>query len=577
MASNARPGTGLDSAAGERLALGRLEEPSREGRTPPVTVSSTSRLMRTGFTAVGSSDGGRLGAYVLGILAVGAAYYLAARAGLALAYLHGSVTALWPPIGVGIAALTVYGARLWPGILIGDLLAGDFSTPFFPVVGQTAGNVLEVVVAALLLRRLVGGRTALDRTRDVAALLVSAAVGTAISALVGTASLRLGGVITPHEFPEVLRTWWLSDTTGALVVAPVFLTWLCTVPRTVPRREAVEGAIVLAVLVALAEIPSQRDVPYVVFPVLIWAALRLGTRGAATAVVVVAGLTVWNTGHNAGPFVRDSITDSLLSTQLFMAIAALTSLVLAAVTAERARAEQRLVERERAQRTLAAEQAALRRIATVVAGDASAAEIFALVTQEVGRVLGAPTASIIRYDDEHTARIVGVWTDMGAPRLPVGSALSLDGDSVIAKVRRSGSPQRLERYEDAVGSLADTLRTLGHRSAGAGPAPGRGEVWGALAATTMRPEPFPDGYEQRLCDFAELVAQAVSNAEAHDQLAASRARIVEAGDAERRRLERNLHDGAQQRLVSLALHLRLITAKLDSDPQLARELLAKVS
>ena len=86
----------------------------------------------------------------------------------------------------------------------------------------------------------------------------------------------------------------------------------------------------------LAELPSQRDVPYVVFPVLIWAALRFGPRGAATALVIVSGLTVWNTAHNAGPFVRQSITDSLLSSQLFLATAALTALVLAAVTAERA-------------------------------------------------------------------------------------------------------------------------------------------------------------------------------------------------------------------------------------------------
>ena len=97
----------------------------------------------------------------------------------------------------------------------------------------------------------------------------------------------------------------------------------------------------LVVLVALAELPPQRDVPYIVFPVLLWAAVRFGPRGAATAVLVVCSITVWNTAQNDGPFVRDSITDSLLATQLFIAISALTSLVLAAETAERTRAGRR--------------------------------------------------------------------------------------------------------------------------------------------------------------------------------------------------------------------------------------------
>src|SRR5204863_122808 len=117
----------------------------------------------------------------------------------------------------------------------------------------------------------------------------------------------------------------------------------------------------------LAELSPQRDVPYVVFPVLLWAAVRFGPRGAATAVLVVCSITVWNTAHNNGPFVRDSITDSLLATQLFIAVSALTSLVLAAETAERTRAGAALAASEASQRALADEQAALRRVATLVA------------------------------------------------------------------------------------------------------------------------------------------------------------------------------------------------------------------
>jgi PAS domain S-box-containing protein len=619
-----------------------------------------------------------------------ALYYGAAKLGLRLAYLNGAVTALWPPVGVGIAALVLYGPWLWPGIVIGDLLVADYSTPLGTVLGQTAGNTLEVLVAALLLRRLVGNRPALERVSEVFALLACAAVGTAISATFGATSLRLGNVITPSEFGEVWRTWWLSDLSGALVVTPLFLTWATRGLSRFTRRDLLEGAALLVVLVLLAELPSQRDVPYIVFPALIWAALRFGPRGAATAIVVVSSLTVWNTAHNAGPFVRASITDSLLSSQLFIAAAALTSLVLAAVSAERTRADEALrssserlrsivqsmaeglivrdvrglittcnaaaeqiigkpLERLRGQapdailvhavdaegrpvsggeilgdatlstgepesglvarlrrpdgaevwvsvssgpvldaggrpegvvstlsdvtrrHELGDEQTALRRIATLVAAEAPPASVFERVTEEVARLLRTPSASLVRYEDDRRVTLVGAWREPGSDINPVGTTFALDGDSVIARVLRTQTAQRIDDYERADGTLAEQLRALGYRSSVAAPITVGGRLWGALIASTRNPQALADGSEGRLCDFADLVAQALSNADAYDKLAASRARIVEAGDAERRRLERNLHDGAQQQLVSLAVQLRLAEARLERDPDRARQ------
>src|SRR4051794_38399133 len=312
----------------------------------PATQPLASRTPIGRLAALRATPNGRHWVYAGSVILLAGAYYVAAKIGLRLAYLDGAVTALWPPVGVGIAALVLYGTRLWPGIVIGDLLVGDFSTPFGTVMGQTVGNTLEVVVAAILLRRLTRRTPAMDRVGDVLALVAAGAAGTAISAAFGTASLRLGDVIPSGEIGEVLRTWWLSDFAGALVVTPLLLTWASPVYARLGRRELLEGAALLTILVLLAELPSQRDVPYVVFPVLIWAALRFGPRGAATALVLVSGLTVLNTAHNAGPFVRESITDSLLSSQLFLAAAALTSLVLAAVTAERTRAADALVANE---------------------------------------------------------------------------------------------------------------------------------------------------------------------------------------------------------------------------------------
>jgi signal transduction histidine kinase len=503
-----------------------------------------------------------------------AAYYLAGRLGLELAYLDGAVAALWPPAGLGVAVLFLYGVRLWPGIAIGDLLLADFSQPFGTVAGQTIGNTVALVVGALALRRLAGSRVTLERTFDVIALALCAVVAALVSAVFGPTALRLGDVVSQDELGSVLRTWTLSDASGVLVVAPAVLTWATSGVKGIRRRDVVEGLAGLAALVVLAELAPQREVPYIVFPVLLWAALRLGPRGAATAIVVVCSIVVWNTARQEGPFVRDSITDSLLATQFFMATAALTSLVLAAVTAERTRAARALAVSEAGQRALADEPAALRGVATLVAAEAAPSRVFQQVTEEVGRLLGLPAACVVQYDRADVATVVGAWSRRGGLPVPLGSPLQLDGDTVVAKVLRSGTPQRLERYDDAGGTLAETLREAGYRAAVAAPVTVGGRLWGALVAGSVSDEPLPQGLERRLCDFADLVGQALANADARERLAESRAELVEVSDAERRRFERNLHDGAQQRLVSVALKLGMAGAKLDEDPGSARDALA---
>jgi signal transduction histidine kinase len=539
------------------------------------TVASQGRQdVRSRIEALKRTRGGGHALYAASVSLVALAYYLAGRIGLELAYLDGAVAALWPPAGLGLAVLFLYGVRLWPGIVIGDLLLGDFSTPLGTVLGQTVGNTLAVVIAALLLRRLTGGRGELERVFDVLAFVACAVVAAAVSAAFGPTSLRLGDVIAADELGRVFRTWTLSDACGVLVIGPAVLTWAATGLTGIRRRDFAEGTVVLVLLVVLAELPPQRDVPYIVFPVLLWAALRFGPRGAATAILVVCSITVWNTAQNDGPFVRDSITDSLLATQLFIATAALTSLLLAAVTAERTRAARALAAAEAAQRALADEQAALRRVATLVAEEASPSRVFEQVTEEVGRLLRLPSAGVLHYDGGQAARVVGAWSEDRTPPFPVGATLDLDGDTVVAKVLRSRTPQRVERYDAASGTLAETLRGVGYRAAVAAPVNVGGRLWGALAAATASDDPLPEGLEKRLCDFADLIAQALANADAYEKLAASRARLVEVGDAERRRLERNLHDGAQQRLVAVALELSMVAAKLERDPHAAREVLS---
>jgi signal transduction histidine kinase len=207
-------------------------------------------------------------------------------------------------------------------------------------------------------------------------------------------------------------------------------------------------------------------------------------------------------------------------------------------------------------RGFAEEQAALRRVATLVARATPPEEVFAAVTAEVGRVLRADFTILSRYDPDGAATIVGAWSGTGAaPPTPVGSRLELGGQNVHTLVFQTGRPARTGR-SDASGAAASVFRDWGIRTAVGAPISVEGRLWGVMVVVTTREEPLPPDTESRVAGFTQLVATALADAEAQTALTASRARIVAAADAARRRIERDLHDGAQQRLVSLALHLR---------------------
>ena len=228
---------------------------------------------------------------------------------------------------------------------------------------------------------------------------------------------------------------------------------------------------------------------------------------------------------------------------------------------------------EEALRSLAEEQAALRRVATTVASEAAQERVFAVVTEEVGRLLGADTANMLRFEPAGGGVVLGAWSLRGVPAVPVGTHMALDGPTVSALILRSGRPERIDSYEGIAGATAEMLRGFGFRAAVGAPINVAGKLWGAVVVSTVRGGPFPAGAEQRIADFSELVSLALANAQARQELAASRARIVEAGDEARRRIERNLHDGAQQRLVGISLTLRLCErAFADADPE-AKKLL----
>ena len=284
--------------------------------------------------------------YAAGVLALAALYYAGAKTGYLLEFSGPVAAIVWLPVGVGIAFLYLGGVAYWPGVLIGDLLANDYSVlPLGSALGQTCGNILEVVIAVLLLRRLVRHGSPLASPRGVGAIAVSVAAGAAVSATVGATSLLSGEVIGVHDLATVWRTWWLGDATGALLVVPLALAWYQPLPRNWPRARLLEATVLLAAIVGLAAFASRNSTPlmYLVFPLLIWAALRFGQRGATLGVAITAVFTVWNVTHYHGPFHFESVTRSVLNTQLFIVVAALSTLSLAAVVTERERFAARLV------------------------------------------------------------------------------------------------------------------------------------------------------------------------------------------------------------------------------------------
>jgi signal transduction histidine kinase len=212
-------------------------------------------------------------------------------------------------------------------------------------------------------------------------------------------------------------------------------------------------------------------------------------------------------------------------------------------------------------RRFAQEQAALRRVATLVARGASPEEVFGAVAEEVARLMGIVQTNMLRYDPDGFATMVAVFGRVGdAAAVSVGDRYKLGGQNATTLVFESGRPARIGDYAGGSGEWGAVSRSAGYRSSVGVPISVEGRLWGVIGVVSAADEPLPADTEAQLAGFTELAGTAIANAEAQGALTASRARIVATADATRRRIERDLHDGAQQRLVSLALQLRAVQA-----------------
>ena len=403
---------------------------------------------------------------------------------------------------------------------------------------ELVGTAIANAHARVELRRYADEQAALRR---VATLVAGGASAEEVFAAVAAEAGELLGA----ELTTVTR----YHTDGELTVLGAWRSTGTTVPITVGTRTALGGRNISTMVFQTGRPARIDDYDNATGP-----AAEVGQRWGFRALV---GAPVMVEGHLWGVMSVVSTREEPLPADTEARLAAFTELVGTAIANVQARVELR---------HYADEEAALRRVATLVAGGAPPAEVFGAVAAETGRLLSADFAGLSRFDPDGLATAVGMWLGTDKPwPIAVGDRVALGGHNVPTLVLHRGQPVRIDDYDAGSGAFAQAARAWGFRSAVGVPITVGGRLWGVVAVGSARKSALPSDTEARLTAFTELAGTAIANAEAQAALTASRARLVTAADEARRRIERDLHDGAQQRLVTLALQLREIQASVPAE------------
>jgi signal transduction histidine kinase/ActR/RegA family two-component response regulator len=353
-------------------------------------------------------------------------YFAAGKFGLYFfGLIHPSASAIWLPTGISIAALLLFGYRLWPAIFGGAFLvnvstAGSLASS----LGMAMGNTLEAVIATYLVNRFAGGRHAFVRPTDILTFaFLAALVSTTVSATIGVTSLTLGGHAPHAEFAAIWFTWWLGDAAGAMLVTPLLVLWYTDRDWNWKPAKILEVVLLLATTGIVAGVtffhPALARYPlaFLCLAPLVWAALRFGPREVATVVALLSAIATAATVTGHGSFVLPTPNESLLALQAFMALTALTALPMAALTVERSA----LLERERAAREKAdaasrAKDEFLAILSHELRNPLSAISAAAAVLEKNDKTQNAdwlPWVSIIERQTRHLARLIDDLLDIG--------------------------------------------------------------------------------------------------------------------------------------------------------------------
>jgi signal transduction histidine kinase len=448
----------------------------------------------------------------------------------------------------GVAAPVIVDGRLW-----GVLGVASADQPFPPGTEERLAEFTELVASAIAnaesrehIGELAEEQAALRRVATLAARGAPAAevfhaVSCEVGRLVGADDAGLSR-FEADDTVTSLGAWSRSGGANMIDVGARFV----AEPGTTHRLVVETGR------------PVRTDSFEGLSDPLTESARARGLRAAVAAPVIVEGrvwglLGVASTGPPFPPGTEERLTQ-------------FTDLVAAAIASTESRKELG---------RLAEEQAALRRVATLVAQGAPPTEVFAVVAEEVARAIDVPVVSIVSYEPDSFATVLASYSERGE-LFPFGVRLPLDGASAVAEVRESGRPARIDDFSRLESTIAEIARRGSIRSSVGTPIAVAGRVWGAMVVSSVEPDQLPEGTEERLADFTQLMATAIANAESRAELNASRARIVATADATRRRIERDLHDGAQQQLVSLAFDLSVAREAVPRELRQHRDELTRI-
>lgn len=291
--------------------------------------------------------------YLFRMIALAGVYFITAKLGLTLAFVQANATAVWPPTGIALASLLIWGWRIWPGVFLGAFLANFFTAgTVLTSLGIASGNSLEALVGYYLVTRLAHGREALRWSSGLYRFaFLGGVLAPMVSATVGVSTLVLAGFLGGAQFKDVWLTWWLGDMGGALLVAPPILLWPGEWPGKIQRSKRMEGAVFLVVFLIVAWVlfggwsalsTQNYPVKFIFIPLLLWAAVSFTPFVAALAILAVSIVSIEGTIHGLGPFYGFSENQSLIFLQCYMSVMSVTILALASVVAERKRAEEGL-------------------------------------------------------------------------------------------------------------------------------------------------------------------------------------------------------------------------------------------
>ena len=512
----------------------------------------------------------KTGVYLLKIILLAVIYHLAARLGLRMAYVQVNTSPVWPPAGIALAALLLFGLELWPGVVLG-VFVGSLLTdaPLNLAFGMTIGNTLEAVVGAFFLRRVFHFHNTLDRIQDVIALVLVSFSSTTLSATGGTLTLMLTGNGSWSAFGAIWITWWIGDLLGALVVTPLLLVWLTPSGFSGNWRRYLEVMAATVLLSGVTWYVFSNNPPtgilhqallYVIFPFIIWVSLRFNQRGAAIAVFIVSGIAIWNTIQSQGPFSYESLNDSLVLLQTFMAVVSLISLILAATTMERQKSAVAL-------RQKVEDLATLNKASETFLGAFDQTSIYQTICQ----------LAVSRFEVGAAWIEIADWATSGfTPKAAEGIALEkLDDLHVDWEAVSDCSP-----LDSVIVKTMDTKKRAGNYSENPFttfaefPIAFGTQRLGSLKLLSKDLDFFTQDRQLLIQSFANLAAVTIQNSwllesvrRGNEQLHALSQRLMKAQEEERLHLSRELHDESGQLLAALSVELGLLERDTDKGPK----------